>query len=287
MHNTDFEKLPVVLEKVRIHGATIIPEIGSVKFLISIFEGSGYFEICEGGNIKVSGKIRLPEKIEKERAQLPHFAEKTFDEEFTLNTSDIYKDFILRGYEYKGNFKSILSSNYQFTVGEVKWMNNWVTYLDSLLQFLINTTHTLLHVITGLEKMSIDPALHKRIVETIPDGKGITVNRYANVNIIKSGGVEIKGVNNLSVQRRQHNQAQPKLEKSIFVPYENNQSLDSDPEKAKLNALEVLLQIVSENMEIRRIKAVELAENRPAETLLSPIISDVLLCDAMLHVSSP
>lgn len=56
LKNTDFEKLPVVFENVQFHRATIMPKDGAVKFYINIMEGSGNFEIVEGGSIAVSGK---------------------------------------------------------------------------------------------------------------------------------------------------------------------------------------------------------------------------------------
>lgn len=51
LRGAEFEKMPVVLEEVQFHRATIMPKEGSVKFLINIFDGTGDFEICEGNTI--------------------------------------------------------------------------------------------------------------------------------------------------------------------------------------------------------------------------------------------
>lgn len=281
MHNTDFEKMPIVMEKIRFQEPTIMPKNGSVKFLVNIFEGSGDFEICVGGNVKAIGKIRIPEKIENERTNLPDVIQ---SDEFTLEQSEIYKIFALRGYEYTGDSKGILRSNPQFTSGEVQWMNNYVLFLDSLLQFDICPHAMQLYLISGMEKITIDPLLHKEIVESIPE-RNIPVNRYLDLKITKSGGFEIKGKAHVFASGK-HQQAKPVLEKYIFVPYKNDQPLDSDPNKAKLNALTVMLQIINENLDVNGIKVIELAEKRPANALLAPLVSDIIRNESMFTVSA-
>lgn len=270
------------MEKIYFKEATVMPKQGLIKFFVNISQQTGDFNIMHGENIKMTGKIRTPENIENELAQLPDVIK---TQEFTLDQSDIYKIFVLRGYEYDGHFKTILTANPQFTLGEVQWMNNYVPFLDTLLQFTIyspDTTH--LYLISKMDKITIDPLLHKRIVENIPEGKGVPVSRYPQLGIIKSGGVEIKGTKSVYAPRKQ-NQANLLLEKHIFVPYENNRPLDSDPNKAKLNALTVFMQIINENLDASRIKAVEIAENRPINTLLAPLVSDIIRNGNMLAVS--
>lgn len=48
MKGTTHDRLPIVLENVVFHRATILPKDGSVKFGLNFFDGSGKFEICEG-----------------------------------------------------------------------------------------------------------------------------------------------------------------------------------------------------------------------------------------------
>jgi len=76
-----------------------------VNFIINIFEGTGNFEICEGGSVAVTGRISIPDDIETEQLELP---EPYVDEHnLSLTTSDIYKDLGLRGYDYKGVFRGL------------------------------------------------------------------------------------------------------------------------------------------------------------------------------------
>ena len=107
------------MEKIQFHRATIMPKDGSVKFLINVFEGSGDFEICESGGVVVTGKIRQPEQIDKEQTQLPVPIMKKESELYELNSTDIYKDLNLRGYEYQGIFKGILCSDNRAITGKI------------------------------------------------------------------------------------------------------------------------------------------------------------------------
>lgn len=148
----------------------------------------------------MTGKIRVPDKDDNDFTELPEVVQSS---EFTLEQIDIYKMFVLRGYEYDGQFKSIQWANPQFTCGEIKWMNNYIPFLDNLLQMTIyspKSTH--LHLISKMDKITIDPLLHKQILDNIPEGSGIPVNRYPDFVIIKSGGVEIKGTKSVFAPRK-------------------------------------------------------------------------------------
>lgn len=45
---------------------------------------------------------------------------------------------------------------------------------------------------------------------------------YREVDVIKSGGIELCGMKTSLAPRRQQSQAAPKLEKYTFVPFKNN-----------------------------------------------------------------
>lgn len=47
----------------------------------------------------------------------------------------------------------------------------------------------------------------------------IPVHMYREVDVIKSGGIEICGMKASLAPRRQQSQAAPKLEKYTFIPY--------------------------------------------------------------------
>jgi len=68
-------------------------------------KGTGNFEICEGDSVAAIGRIFIPDNIESEQLVLPEpYVDKN---NLSLTTSEIYKDFRLRGFDYKGVFKSL------------------------------------------------------------------------------------------------------------------------------------------------------------------------------------
>ncbi|XP_011695797.1 PREDICTED: fatty acid synthase [Wasmannia auropunctata] len=277
LRGTDFERLPVVFENVRFQRATIMPKEGTVKFSITIFQGTGDFEICEADTVVVSGNIHVSETIEKDQLKLPPPPMPPNDEEtLPLNTKDIYKELRLRGYEYRDIFQGIKSCDNYGTAGELCWFDQWVSYIDTMLQFtILSTSHKLLYLPSRLQYAAIDPVLHKRLVEELPENGGLPVYHYKNIDIVKSGGIELRGLKSSLAPRRQQTQADPKHERYTFMPYENSHSLVEDPMRGKAHALTVLLQIMCENMMALKLKTVEVAGERAAEALLAPLMLDI------------
>ncbi|XP_018303406.1 fatty acid synthase [Mycetomoellerius zeteki] len=277
LRGTDFERLPVVFENVRFQRATIMPKEGTVKFSITIFEGTGDFEICEAGTIVVSGNVRASETIEKDQLKLPPPPIPPTDEEtLPLNTKDIYKELRLRGYEYRDIFQGIKSCDNYATAGELYWFNQWIPYIDTMLQFgVLSISHKLLYLPSRIQYVAIDPILHNRLLKELPEDDGLPVYHYKNIDIVQSGGIELRGLKSSLAPRRQQTQADPKHERYTFVPYENLHSLVEDPTRGKVHALTVLSQIMCENMMALKLKTVEVAGERAAEALLAPVMLDI------------
>ncbi|XP_034937434.1 fatty acid synthase [Chelonus insularis] len=285
LRGVDFEKLPVVFEDVQFRRATIMPKDGSVRFLINIFDGTGNFEICESGSPAVTGKIHASEDIEKDQLNLPLPVTKQEPELLNLNTADIYKDLRLRGYDYSGIFQGIKSADNRATVGELSWVNNWISFIDTMLQFSIISKNTKdLYLPTRLQYATINPMAHLATAGMLERNQGFPVYSYPNIGVIKSGGVELRGMKASLAPRRQQVQAAPKHERYTFVPYDNSQVLVEDPNKAKHHALTVICQIINENLGVLKIKGVEAAGNRNAEALLAPMTAEILLGEPSLTI---
>lgn len=100
---------------------------------------------------------------------------------------------------------------------------------------------------------------------------------YHNIGVIKSGGIELRGMKASLAPRRQQAQATPKLEKYQFVPYDNTSLLTEDSEKMKTEALTVLLQTVMENSgEALKLKVAEVGTDKPIEAVLAPMVKDII-----------
>nr|CAD7589404.1 unnamed protein product [Timema genevievae] len=281
------EELPVVLENVQFHRATIMPKEGTIKFAINILDGSGEFELCESGSVTVSGRIYVPEDVEKETLELPTPTIPISDSKLLkLSTADIYKDLRLRGYDYSGVFRGILESDNKGVCGELAWENNWISFMDTMLQFSILGQSTReLYLPTRLQRVVINPSKQKQLGEN----EGVPIHMYRDIGIIKAGGVELRGMKASLAPRRQQAQAAPKLEKYAFVPYDRagktqSSTLDSNGRERE-QALTVSLQVVLENSGgALKLKVAELAGIRPADSLLAPDVVSILESEPIIHV---
>nr|CAD7589406.1 unnamed protein product [Timema genevievae] len=276
------EELPVVLENVQFHRATIMPKEGTIKFAINILDGSGEFELCESGSVTVSGRIYVPEDVEKETLELPTPTIPISDSKLLkLSTADIYKDLRLRGYDYSG-----LVVCFEGVCGELAWENNWISFMDTMLQFSILGQSTReLYLPTRLQRVVINPSKQKQLGEN----EGVPIHMYRDIGIIKAGGVELRGMKASLAPRRQQAQAAPKLEKYAFVPYDRagktqSSTLDSNGRERE-QALTVSLQVVLENSGgALKLKVAELAGIRPADSLLAPDVVSILESEPIIHV---
>lgn len=81
---------------------------GSVELVVSI-QKTGNFEVSEGGTAIVTGRAYVPQNVAKEMTSV----ELKTSEDFPMSTKDIYKELRLRGYNYKGLFRSLVGANPQ------------------------------------------------------------------------------------------------------------------------------------------------------------------------------
>lgn len=89
---------------------------GNVEFTIMVQKGSGNFEVVEGGAAIVTGRIYVPENIDRECVSMPPLKEtETKPDTLPLSSRDVYKELRLRGYNYKGLFRGITEANNEGT----------------------------------------------------------------------------------------------------------------------------------------------------------------------------
>lgn len=104
-----YSEVPVVFENVRFQRATNIPKDGTVEFIVMVQKGSGTFEVVESGAPVVTGRLYIPTDVNKEMIDMPPHPDEPSDTD--LNIKDVYKELRLRGYNYKGLFKSLTRVN--------------------------------------------------------------------------------------------------------------------------------------------------------------------------------
>lgn len=269
---TTYDKLPVVMEDVVLHRATILPADGTVKLGINFFDGTGRFEISEGGSMAVSGKISIPEDIDSEELDLESLTGTGH-----METNDVYKELRLRGYDYNGIFRGILSSDSKADSGLLEWRdNNWVSFLDTMLQFSILGREGLreLYLPTRIERVVLNPLKHGDMFgDSAKEVVKAPVYMYKDLNVIKSGGAEFRGLHATLAPRRSGTQAKPTLERYTFVPNVNRTELADQYELAREHAVTAAVHLVIENSSgALKIKAVEAVMDKSAEMVIAPLI---------------
>ncbi|VTJ57756.1 Hypothetical predicted protein [Marmota monax] len=216
------EQVPVVFEDVTLHQATILPRTGTVPLEVQLLEASRAFEISQNGSLIVSGKVYQwedpdPKLFEHPEDLGPAEALPTS----CLTQADIYKDLRLRGYDYGPHFQGILEATLEGNSGKLLWKDNWVTFLDTILQMsILSSGHHSLHLPTRITAVHIDPASHLQKVYALQgetQGADMVVDHH--LKTVVAGGVHIMQLHTTAAPRRQHEQLTPILEKFCFSPH--------------------------------------------------------------------
>ncbi|KAK9502674.1 hypothetical protein O3M35_011396 [Rhynocoris fuscipes] len=164
LNKTPKNKFPVLFQDVHFVRATIMPKSGTVNFLVNIFVGSGKFEVCENGSIVAYGYIKSCEGLDIDRYQINDPEDQLINME--LNQNEFYKEFKLRGYQHDDLFKAVLKSDIDGNTAVIEWKDNWVTFIDGLLQFCImfgNSRNLCLP--SSIKKIIIDPIQHSSLAK--------------------------------------------------------------------------------------------------------------------------
>ncbi|XP_037286488.2 fatty acid synthase [Rhipicephalus microplus] len=208
---------PVIVEDIKIQRFTILPPSGCVRFQITMMPITGDFEVCEGGAVVCKGRIRVAEEGEKVLLKDPP-GKPSEGIVFDMDCAEVYKELRLRGYQYHGLFQGAFKAVSQKPYAKLKWQDNWVTFMDSLvhMSFIWKTKREFVLPL-AIQSIRIDPKVHARITEIVGD-EGVDLVYNSHYNMRQAGGVEIQGVKVNTVQRRPMLQT-PIVEDYRFVPY--------------------------------------------------------------------
>lgn len=249
------EEFPVVFESVRFKRATVLNGDKGVKFLVNIMLHTGHFEICESGSTVCTGIIRYIKDIEKEFL-LEDVSQNNTNDNIKMTREDIYKETYLRRYYYKGMFQGMIESDLDGLNGKIEWKGNFCTFLDTMCHLVLSaTTSRQLMLPTSIQQVIIDPVKHLKMSEET--AKILNISRNSDLNIVKSGGIEIIGFKCSAAPSRQHLQDPPFLETYEFVPYETENQYDL------ASLVGIATQIVIQNTigQVKRIDVCEIITN--------------------------
>ncbi|XP_022703888.1 fatty acid synthase-like [Varroa jacobsoni] len=226
--------MPIIFENVTLHRATILPKTGSVRLFVNIMVTTGQWEITESGMVAASGKAYVPENAAFLDSYIPVVPETV---KYELEGSDIYKELSLRGYEYHGMFRGIAQADINAPFGKLKWADNWVTFLDTMLQFtILGNKYRTLNLPVRVSQCRIDPVAHAKAVQHQPES--LTVYYDKEMNTCLAGGAVIKGLK-ANIAPRRNAQAAPFLEEYHFTP--NTMEVSDTTNEEYVNACSTIL----------------------------------------------
>ncbi|PZC73265.1 hypothetical protein B5X24_HaOG209733 [Helicoverpa armigera] len=267
-----YTEVSVVFENVRFQRATNIPKEGNLEFIIMIQKGSGNFEIVESGASIVTGRIYAKKNVGQDYRVIPSLPEVSGPNIKHMLTKDFYKELRLRGYQYSGLFRGVLGCNVEGTRGRLSWVNNWVTFMDCMLQMKIIGQDTRgLFVPTRIEKLSIDANMHYNAISKMnPDStkNSFEIRVYPDVDVIRAGGVEVRGLHATPITKRLP-LGVPVLEKNEFI---------ANFGKNKMKIEDILrsnIQLVLENIQTYKVKSIELVDEEYKKNDIQPILETV------------
>ncbi|XP_077491712.1 fatty acid synthase-like [Amblyomma americanum] len=223
-----FNEVPVLFENVTLHRRTALPTNGSVQFSVSIMYTSGQFEVRQASTVAASGRVRIAvEAMSTPDKDLPNAAVETVV--YELEAEDVYWELRQRGCQYGPTFKGIIKAGIQNPFGKLRWEDNWVTFIESMLQFSIlrNPLRTLTTTYQ-LQLCHIDPQIQAQAVEKSPEC-GVDVIYNHQRNTLRAGGVLLRGLMT-RVSKRRSKQPVQTFQEYRFVPYMDDEATRTERE---------------------------------------------------------
>lgn len=198
---TSVEQMPITFENVEIHRATILAikqqiPTKQIEFCVRIVPKTGIFELFEGENVIVTGRVAVHESIAKleqlkmlVHQHLTHLTERKRLVDL-LEQEEIYRELRMRGYDYNGEFQPILRADLEGTCGELLWTGKWIPFLDALFQLnTLSQKRVCGGVVlpTRIRMIKIDPFAHFHVQKLVTKMvKSMTVPTFRTM----VGGVE-------------------------------------------------------------------------------------------------
>ncbi|KAJ8680791.1 hypothetical protein QAD02_016578 [Eretmocerus hayati] len=246
----------VVFEDIRISKQLVpIPESQIVKLTVVVSIGTGTFEVIVSGAAVLSGIIKTDKSVDQERLDIKSF-EANAGKESKIDKDDFYKELSMRGFQYSGDFQSVVESSVDGRQSLLNWTGNWVTFIDGMVQSMI-FGDDLRQVETPLRirKLIIDEKLHTSCAKNL---QGVEVFISKELDYVSAGGVEIQGLKCSPIPKNLH-QDTIRTDSLTIVPN------ISETDLSLAVSLRFILQLVIENSFSHKIQKIQIIESRDQE----------------------
>nr|XP_049700707.1 fatty acid synthase [Helicoverpa armigera] len=264
MHiGVNYKDQSVVFRDIQFHSEVKIDPENPLRLSISINRGSNKFEVNQNDTRIASGIVSSVKvvKIFKDSKD-----SESDEEEIVLDHDDVYKILESRGYSYKGKFRSIQSSVLDRKKAVIQWNNDWVSFLDSLIQLsTLSRSHKGISTPKFIRKLRISVIEHQKANSFVVNGVNCFEAQCNEIQgIIRCAGAELSNITFIDkpvIEREPGN-----LLTRTFYPYYAMDKVDLE------TALQIVLQIIADNSTLRRIKATQIVTSN---TNINCIIKEI------------
>ncbi|XP_068233154.1 fatty acid synthase [Palaemon carinicauda] len=280
-----WEETAVTFTDVKLHQATVLSSSSSssniTTLTVRILQAKGEFEVVVSDSVAASGCIQLGVEQSNEKSLKSYMKKGEGNNDKTLCKRDVYRELRLRGYQYKGIFQGIEETDINGTQGSLMWKDNWVSFLDTFLQFsLIGSKYRSLMLPTRIRKITVDPESFYSSINKEEETSIVPVCHNPLIGATASHGVVFQGLK-ASLAPRRPTPDQPLLQTNEFVPLNVQESHCLSSNLSKQAALGILVDIVVENALAHTLKITESKTSSSHEAELS---ENVLALDAITSV---
>ncbi|KAF9795711.1 hypothetical protein SFRURICE_018839 [Spodoptera frugiperda] len=262
------KQISVEFRNLHLYSQPIMHDQRQLRLSMCLHRGAGMFEILNEDIKLVIGTIVALESEDVKKTQT--VTEVDTKVNIDLTADDVYRLLRDRDYSYSGEFRSIEGVNASMTEASLIWRDNWVTFIDGLLQLnMLRQKHEGVSIPTHVRNMTINIQKHQEIAAKsfVSDYKVLMkAEVIENMNMTKCGGVTISHIKLENLPPMVNRDMTLKALK--FVP--NSQAaLDIS------TSLEVYLQTVAENVNKNDLKLIGIV-NQPVRGLLFNEVNKVI-----------
>ncbi|CAH0696877.1 unnamed protein product [Spodoptera exigua] len=262
------KQISVEFRNLHLFTQPIMHDQRQLRLSMCLHRGAGKFEILNEDVKLAIGTIVALDLDELKKTQTKTEVDTKVN--IDLTADDVYHLLRDRDYSYSGEFRSIEGVNASLTEASLIWRDNWVTFIDGLLQLnMLRQKHDGVSVPTHIRNLTINVQKHEEIVAKsfVSDYKVLMkAEVLENLNMTRCGGVSMCNIKLDNLPPIVNKDMTLKALK--FVP--NSQTaLDI------ATSLEVYLQTVAENVNKVDLKVVGIV-NQPAKGLMFNEINNAI-----------
>ncbi|XP_063894600.1 fatty acid synthase [Helicoverpa armigera] len=205
---------------------------------VMIYKGKQYFEITHNLSTVATGYIN---ELDLKNVKARELEKITDDKSPLLNTEDTYQILRMRGYLYEDMFQTIHSIASDLSTANIKYTEEWILLIDSLLQFnVLQRDHNGISKLNRINKLTINLDGHwKANHKKVNSDKYLVAEYYDVYERTRCGGIEIEGA--AYVDKPVVDTNPDVIQTKCFVPHILQGKIDLK------RALHVNMQIVAEN----------------------------------------